>query len=148
MTNMVSVKSKLSPAGLSWISVFQLLILIHSFFIWLFTPDWPTYRYACNFILVTSVFVCMSKCSVLYLCICVSLRWCYLCSDKTVNQINLPWKSLSAGPLCTVCICVCVGVCSFPPCISECPSSESLILILGVFSMCVYVCRKSTETVV
>lgn len=49
-------------------------------------------------------FVCFS------VCICMRLWRCYLCSDKTVNQINLAWKSLSAGPL-DVYACVCLWKC-------------------------------------
>lgn len=55
-----------------------------------------------------------SKCCLWYnscvFSVCVSSRRCYLYSDKTLNQINLAWKSLSAGPLC-VHVCVLKSVC-------------------------------------
>lgn len=102
------------------------------FFVCFFLTDPPAGKQAIVFLWPASVFnsvwVCLSpvhfssrsKCGLWYyifVCMCLCLWRCYLCSDKTVNQINLAWKSLSAGPLCvhvSVFLCVCVFEC-FPP---------------------------------
>lgn len=132
MTNVMFVEFKLSPAGphllAAWITTFFrfscsffgvcVCVLLFVGFVWLFSPDWPTCRQTGNCIFVTSIFapVCLhvlslrplvqTQCLILYLCMCVCLWRGYLCSDKTVNQINLAWKSLSAGPLCTMHVCM------------------------------------------
>lgn len=77
---------------------------------------------------------------------CMRLWRGYLCSDKTVNQINLAWKSLSAGPLC-VWKCVCECVCEREReramlfSISASPSSEPLVVSF-LECVCVCVCVK------
>lgn len=88
-------------------------------------------------------------CDIILVCVC--LWWCYLCSDKTVNQINLAWKSLSAGPLC-VHVCVFVNMCVVP--LTSLHLSQPIRWATGSHivcvctHVCVCVCRKSTENAV
>lgn len=117
MTNVVFVNSQLSFVDPRQATVGKVLSLISSFgshdslflIVWILLQMvkqqvsrqfYSGDHYVCEHVCVYMSLLALSGTNlvlyyILRVCVCV----CYLCSDKTVNQINLLWKSLSAGPL-------------------------------------------------